>query len=227
MSLQDFLKKKNEKIEKALKTKTEEIKHNCTHLLEALREEGHEKYEELFNQFKFRYDKLNVQRQKIEKFYETLVAELENLGKNPMDVIMEMEKKAEAALLDSGAGQVYTAIKKSTKRVVSEAMKVKKEVKKEVEKAKKEVEKVKTAAKKAVKEVEKKVAKKTAKKVEKKSAKKVEKKTVKKVAAKKEAKKWTKKTAKKAAPKTAKKVTKAKAAPAAKKKVTKKKTTKK
>lgn len=220
MSLQDFLKKKNEKIEKALKTKTEEIKHNCTHLLEALREEGHEKYEELFNQFKFRYDKLNVQRQKIEKFYETLVAELENLGKNPMDVIMEMEKKAEAALLESGAGQVYTAIKKSTKRVVSEAMKVKKEVKKEVEK-------VKTAAKKAVKEVENKVAKKTAKKVEKKSAKKVEKKTVKKVAAKKEVKKVTKKAAKKAAPKTAKKVTKAKAAPAAKKKVTKKKTTKK
>ncbi|MFG1511995.1 hypothetical protein ABMA79_10965, partial [Halobacteriovorax sp. HFRX-2_2] len=200
--LDDFLKKKNKQAKHALTSSSDEIVKKCRHLLERIQDEGSEKYDELYAHFRFRYDKVNVQKHKVEKFLEELQQELDRLGKDPIKVLAEYDKLIEKELEAIGHVETYQSVKKSTKKAINRMAKAAKEVSDDVEEA---VEEVKRTTKKVANDLTKKAkeAKKEAKKVVKKATKKVAKKTAKK-AAKKVAKKTAKKVAKKTAKKTAK-----------------------
>ncbi len=205
MALPNFL-NKDKKKNKDGKAKKADFREKCLLLLEQIKEINEERYNELLNTFRSRYDKMNVQKKKLLGFYGQLKNELSSLK-----------------------DQAGIEIKKTTQkvanhtRVIQQAReKIEDKIEREKKKVKETVKNVKKTTKKVASDLKKKAAKKVTKKAaSKKTAKKTAKKVTKKAAPKKTAKKVTKKATPK---KTAKKVTKK---ATAKKKAAPKKTAKK
>lgn len=214
MALPNFLKKdktssKKTKNKKDGKAQKADFREKCLALLEQIKEINEERYNELLNTFRSRYDKMNIQKKKILGFYGQLKNELATLKDQAGIEIKKTTQKVvnHSRVLQSAREKIEEKIDKETKKV--------KEVVKTVKKTTKKV-----ATSLATKKKEKAAAEGTAKKKTKKTAKKTAKKAAKKTA-KKTAKK---KTAKKA---TAAKKTKSATSSAKKKKTVKKKTAKK
>ena len=150
MSIPEFLQEKlNQKQGKSDKG---DFREKCLLLLQQIRGLNEEKYHELMNIFRSRYDKMNIQRKKLLGFYAQLKSELMKLQDDALGEIRKTTKRVATGLVQTPAGQMA---KEAIVKAKSEISKKKKEVKSATQKA------VKAAGKK-LGQVKKKVSKKAA-----------------------------------------------------------------
>ena len=65
MTIQDFLKKKQEKLAEKTKSKKKDFRARCEEILDQIKSYNEDRHSELLNTFKARYDKVNIQKKKI------------------------------------------------------------------------------------------------------------------------------------------------------------------
>ena len=189
MGLPDFLKNKTAKLDEQMQKKKADFRQKSLDLLAQIKALNEDRYKELATVFHQRYDKMNVQKKKIQGFYAQLVEELRKLKADAgetigaFETVVKTTKKKINKVIDRATREVA----KEAENVKKEALKVKAEVEKEAARLKKEVE---SEVAKVTKKVTKKVAP-AAKKTAKKTVKKEAPKTVAKTAAKKSSAKKT------------------------------------